>query len=131
MAAKKTAKKATAKRSDAKPEFGAKAVFIRKYRKLSAAEIVAKAAEAGISLTANHVYNTRALDKKNKGKTRRAAKAAGPAAKAKTATNGRRSTASSGASTATEAAFRNAIALMGLTRARELFAEVEAAIRGA
>jgi hypothetical protein len=128
MAAKKTSKKSSKK--GPKAEFGAKAEFIRKYPDLSASEVVAKAAEANLSLTSNHVYNTRALDKKSPGKGRSAAKTSGPAKKTKPRTQSRPSSGSSDTNSGSEAALRKAVAEIGLNRARAVFAEVEAAIRG-
>jgi hypothetical protein len=126
MAAKKTSSK-----KKAKGAFGAKATFIRDNPTLSANEVVAKAAAAGIQMTTNHVYNVRSAAKKSPGKKGRpAAKASGPAKKTKPGKQSRASSGSSAANNGSEAALRKAIADMGLTRARAVFAEVEAAIRG-
>jgi hypothetical protein len=70
MAKTKSKKKATrsAKRRNGNPQskaaFGGKAEFVRSRPEKTARQIVAEAAERGIELTAGHVYNVRASDKR-------------------------------------------------------------------
>ena len=71
-------KKATAPTtaSGRKPATMSKADFIRRYPKLSAAQLVEKAKAEGIKLDANHVYTVRGYDKRAKVKKRAAKKLA-------------------------------------------------------
>ena len=92
-------RKATPKKSD----------FVRKMGDKPAAEIVAAAAKAGMKLTAKYVYVIRSA---TKAKARRGG---GP--------SGRR--VRGGGSS--DAALRQAIAELGLARARQVLAEVESA----
>lgn len=60
---KKTSKKGSNKASKPKLAFGAKSAFVRARPKQTVPELVKLAAEAGIELTPNHIYNIRSADK--------------------------------------------------------------------
>jgi hypothetical protein len=113
MASKKTARKAGL-------EFGAKTKFVLRRPKLSAQEVVAAAKEQGIPLTAGHVYNIRSQARRRnaEGKPSRAGASTLPRRKP-----GRPPAAPKDL----EAQLRNAIAQVGLARAREVLEEVERA----
>lgn len=126
------------KRSSAKnPEFGAKAAFIRSMPStMPAKEVVAEAAKQGLKLTEGHVYNLRSgSSKKSMNGSTTLSITNGSAAPAKRGP-GRppKSAAAAPVSqpqhTSQETSLRRAIAELGLTRARAVFAEVEAAFIG-
>lgn len=97
-----------------------KTEFVRTMPKAPAAEVVAAAAKKGIKLSDRYVYVIRSKDKAGKGK-RSARKAAPRRAVA------RRSVARS---TGLDGQLRQAIAQLGLVRAKEIFGEVERAFSG-
>jgi hypothetical protein len=108
--------------------FGAKTEFVKANPNLSAAEVVKKAAESGITMTVNHVYNVRSEQKrKAKGPT---ASAKPKAAKVGRPKGRRRASPVPKPNGNLEGQLRRAIAEMGLARARVVFAEVEAAFAG-
>jgi hypothetical protein len=121
------------KRSSAKnPEFGAKAAFIRSMpSSMPAKEVVSEAAKQGLKITEGHVYNLRSGSSKkvkNGATTLTVTNGSGSAAKRGP---GRPPKAAAAApATTQESALRRAIAELGLTRARAVFAEVEAAFVG-
>lgn len=85
-AASKPVKKAPVKKAPAPAvapgQFGAKAAFIRSMPDAKANDVVEAAAKKGLSITAAHVYNVRAEEKKKSGTTAAPKKAkAAPAAK--------------------------------------------------
>jgi hypothetical protein len=134
-AAKKTSKPkkaATPKKSSApkssskKPEFGAKSEFIRSQpTSMTAKEVVAAAAAKGIKLSENLVYAARASSRKKNGGASKKTKGPKPVGKKR----GPKPKAGSGSKggSSLEATLRNAIAQVGLARAREIFDEVEKA----
>ena len=83
-----------------------KSDFVRKMANTPAKEVVAAAAKAGMKLTERYVYVIRSADK----------------AKGRRGVGGGRRAAGGGAS---EVALRNAIAELGLARARQVLADVE------
>ncbi len=85
----------------------------------SAKDVVAAAAKKGIKITPAYVYVIRSKTD--------APKAAKPGRKAK---GGRRAAARGAGTGSAEAQLRQAIAEIGLAKAREIFAEVEAAFAG-
>ncbi|HEV8245192.1 MAG TPA: hypothetical protein VGP93_05465 [Polyangiaceae bacterium] len=90
--------------------------FIRSLpRDQPAKEVVLAGAKKGLEFSANLVYAVRASAAKRAGSSKRGRKPA----------RGR-----GGASSNLEGALRNAIALLGLTRSREILQEVEAAFSG-
>jgi hypothetical protein len=131
MATKKTSPKTkkastpkTSKPAAKKPEFGAKTAFIKSQpTSMTAKEVVAAAKSEGITLSENLVYAARAGTKKK-----------GPK-KAKGATNAKKpgpkpEAAGPKAGGSLEATLRNAIAELGLARARVVFEAVEKAFKG-
>lgn len=104
MASKKARRKARISKTE----------FVRTLPNASAQEIVAAAAKKGIKLSDRYVYVIRSKDKA--GEAKRATKKA-------TARRAPRSAASTGL----DAQLRQAIAQLGLVRAREIFSEVERA----
>lgn len=132
MAAKKTPKKATPKKArspnksakgNPKAKFGAKSEFIRSQpADMPAKQVVEAAKQAGLTLSENLVYATRADAKKKavKGSSRSATPKRKPG----------RPRASSPKTNDLDAQLRSAIAEMGLARARQVFSEVEAAFAG-
>ncbi len=130
---KTTKKKAAAKKTSApkastkKPEFGFKSAFIKSQPLTMTAKEVVEAAKAkGITLSENLVYAAGASAKGNGG----ASKKAKGATKAKPGPKPKKA-ATSKASSSLEATLRNAIAQVGLSRAREILAQVEKAFSGA
>jgi len=102
-----------------------KSTFIRQHPDLSVEELIAKAKEAGITITSNLVYKVRGRAKA------KAANAAAPAKRGRAARGvtarevaavvGKRPTRSKEA----EAAFRKLVLELGLQRSKALLAEVE------
>lgn len=90
-----------------------KADFVRSHPNLSAQEVIAKAKESKMSLTAGHVYAIRSEAKKSKGKGK--GKVAAKVAK----------TTSSKPSTAMED-FVRSVKLIGVERARDLLDLIDA-----
>jgi hypothetical protein len=120
------------KRSSSKnPEFGAKAAFIRSMpTTMTAKEVVAEAQKHGLKITEGHVYNLRSSSTKkpkNGATTLTVSNGGAPVKRGpgRPAKFARPTTSSSD-----EGALRRAIAELGLTRARAVFAEVEAAFAG-
>jgi len=117
--------------------FGSKAAFIRSMPSDTPAKVVVEAAaEKGMKLSANHVYAVRSGSnpgnkKKSKGKP-------GPKPKAARAASARRKPGrpagsgrgGGGGAGSLETALRNAIADLGLIRAREVFDAVESTFAG-
>jgi hypothetical protein len=103
-----------------KPEFGAKAAFVRGIpRETPAKEVVAQAKKKGIALTEAYVYSIRS----NSG--------AGKAAKGKPGPKpGRKARASQGGMSPAEAQLRDAIADLGLVTATKILESVKATIKG-
>lgn len=110
MASKKTRRKSRISKTE----------FVRTMPNASAQEIVAAAKKKGIKLSDRYVYVIRSKDKASKGK--RSARKAAP----------RRAVARRAAArpTGLDGQLRQAIAQLGLVRAREIFSEVERAFSG-
>ena len=103
-----------------KPRFGAKSEFVRSLdRAIPAAQVVALAERRGLKLTTGLVYNIRSAANASlrAGRARLAAKPAYKWRSASTDDNA-------------EAVLRAAIAQIGLSRARQILAEVEEAFAG-
>lgn len=118
------------KRTSAKnPDFGAKAAFIRSMpTTMPAKQVVAEAAKQGLRITEGHVYNLRSgSSKKAKRDTTTLTVSDGAAPKRGP---GRPPKSLASNSHSQESDLRRAIAELGLTRARTVFAEVEAAFIG-
>jgi len=109
------------KKSSGKP-WGSKSAFVRSLPKnISAKDVVKKASEQGMKLSIAQVYNIRStakLKKRAGGKT----PSAGAAPARGVARGGRNSDA--------EAQLRKLVAEIGLSRARQVLAEVSAAFGG-
>lgn len=107
-----------AKKSRTKQAFGSKSAFVRRLPSdMPAKEVVAQAASRGMKLSIGQVYNIRSVAKKRGDVDGR--KRGGPG----------RPKAPVGPAGA-EAQLRKIIAEVGLARAREVMADVEAAFRG-
>ena len=91
-----------------KPNKLTKSDFVRGLGKIPAKEVVALAAQKGMTLTERYVYVIRSADKRKGDHVR-----ARPGGRARAGSS--------------DAALRQAIAELGLSRAREIIAEVEAA----
>lgn len=118
--------------SKSNSKFGAKAAFIRSMpTTMTAREVVAEAAKQGLKITEGHVYNLRSTKQPKKATTitvtdGAVAEKRGPGRPRKHANGNGASVASLGQ----ETDLRRAIAELGLSRARAVFAEVEAAFIG-
>ena len=112
-------KNAAAKKTGAKKTTMTKAAFVRSLpASTPAKEVVAKAAETGIKLDDTYVYKIRTLDKKAAGKTKGSKATKGkPGPKPKVA-----SSASNGAVTE----FYRVLKRVGVSKAKELIANIEA-----
>lgn len=98
----------------AKKNFGAKAEFIRTMPpNMSAKAIIDEAKKKGLTITSSHIYNLRA-------------KAADPSGGNASRRRGRHGGTVRSSNEGVEAALRKAIAEIGLGRARQVLAEVEA-----
>ena len=111
------------KKAGSKPsvKFGAKADFIRNQpQSMSANEVVESAKKVGLKVTVNHVYNIRAVGKKEGDFAPPLSTAAPGTSSATPSRRGRKSaSAVSNVSFALEAQLRRAVAEVGLHRARE------------
>ncbi len=133
MAAKKTSKKATPKKAKSakkgaqgspKAKFGAKSEFIRSQpADMPAKQVVEAAKQAGLTLSENLVYATRAEAKKK-------TVAKGPAPSSAGKRKPGRPRGSTSKPSDLDAQLRTIVAEMGLARARTIFSEVEAAFSG-
>jgi hypothetical protein len=129
---KKTAaapKAPAATKTSKKPEFGAKTEFVKSQpTSMTAKEVVEAAKAKGITLSENLVYAARAAGRKKGGASKKTKGSKKGASKAKP---GRKPEVSgSKGSGSLEATLRNAIAELGLARARAIFAGVEKAFGG-
>ncbi len=118
------------------PQFGAKAAFIRSLpQSVPAKEVVAEAAKQGLHITEGHVYNLRSSTTKKPKQSattitvtsRDASLRRGPGRPRKEAPKAQPVVV---VSASQEVTLRRAIAELGLSRARAIFAEVEAAFSG-
>jgi hypothetical protein len=130
--AKKTTPKNASKGS--KPARGSKADFVREQPSdLSAKEVVAKAKEAGLTLTENHVYAVRAgARKKAKDRSKATPKKPAMATRPKAATpkKGPAPAPRIASGTTLKGQLRQILKEMGMAEARKVIAEVEAAFAG-
>jgi hypothetical protein len=123
----KTPKKTSAPKTSKKPEFGAKTAFIKAQpTSMTAKEVVEAAKAKGITLSENLVYAARAASRKGSGGSKKAKKGA---KKAKPGPRPKKAATSKG-SGSLEATLRNAIAQIGLNRAKEIFEHVRLAFEG-
>jgi hypothetical protein len=99
---------------------GAKASFVRANPSATAQEIIKLAKKEGMTLTAGHVYNIRAEDKKKQTPGVDGQEAAAPTA--------RRSRASSGDSAQLDAQLRTLVIRIGLDRAERVFSELKSSL---
>ena len=116
-------------------QFGAKAAFIRSMpSSMPAKEVVAEAAKQGLKITEGHVYNLRSSGSKKpkNGSTTITVTNGGITSSKRGPGRPRKSGTefSTGGTTSQETQLRRAIAELGLTRARAVFAEVESAFSG-
>ncbi len=121
-AAPKPSKKAPAPKTSkpAKPGFGSKTAFIKSQPKsMTAKEVVAAAKAKGITLSENLVYSVKGAKKAGASKKGTVKAKPGPKPKAKV-----------GSGDSLEVTLRNAIAQIGLNRARQIFDEVERVFTG-
>jgi hypothetical protein len=98
---------------------GAKASFVRANPSATAQEIIKLAKKEGMTLTAGHVYNIRAEDKKKQTPSVDGQEAAPTA---------RRSRASSGDSSQLDAQLRTLVIRIGLDRAERVFSELKSSL---
>jgi len=122
------------KRSSSKnPEFGAKAAFIRSMpTTMTAKDVVAEAQKQGLKITEGHVYNLRSSSTKKpkSGASTLSVSNGGAPVKRGPGRPPKVARPTTTSSTSDEGALRRAIAELGLTRARAVFAEVESAFVG-
>jgi hypothetical protein len=100
-----------------KPPLGAKAAFVRANPTATAQELVALGKKQGISLTAGHVYNIRADDKR-----KRLAQESGGAERPV------RSASSSSEQSQLDAQLRTLVIRLGLDRAEQVFTELKSSL---
>jgi hypothetical protein len=114
-----------------KSAFGSKSAFVRNLPNLSAKEIVSQAAARGMTLSIGQVYNIRSVAKKRdeKGGSKTASAPISAVAKAPKAAPAARAQASS-SSVGAEGQLRKLVAELGLSKARDILSQVEAAFRG-
>lgn len=137
----KTAKKATAPKAAQASKAAKvpnKSEFVRSLpADMPAGDVVAKAAAAGLKLSAKHVYVIRSLEKKRAAKAAGGSKPAGKPAAAKPARNGkdkggvqpaaRTPRASNGHGHDVNHAFRALVLQVGLVNAKAMIASIETA----
>ncbi len=114
-------------KTTSKAAFGAKSQFVRSKPDITAQEVVELAKKQGIKLTASHVYNIRANDKKkNQGGSKSPVVKTSRKSKAKNGLVARANR--SNAPAPLEGQFRTLVLRMGLDRAEQIFSELKSTL---